>query len=121
MAKILLVDDEPDVLLIVSERLKRNGHEVECAADGVQAIQRSKEDSFDLLILDIRMPVHTGYEVCEFVRKSEKNAKTPVILASAFPEEEKKWRQSQANAFLPKPFETAQLVDVVDRLLKEAA
>jgi len=121
MAKILVADDEPDVLLIVSERLRRNGYEVEYASDGTQAIEKSKENVYDLLILDIRMPGHTGYEVCAFVKNSEKNAKTPVLLISAFPEECEKWRQSKADAFLAKPFETGKLILTVDRLLKGSA
>lgn len=121
MAKILIADDEPDVLLIVAERLRRNGHEVDYAPDGAQAIEKSKKTAFNLLILDIRMPGHTGYEVCAFAKSSEKNAKTPVLLISAFPEEEKKWRLSRADAFLAKPFERGQLMSEVERLLKKNA
>jgi two-component system, OmpR family, alkaline phosphatase synthesis response regulator PhoP len=121
MARILIADDEPDVLLIVAERLRRNGHEVEYAPDGTQAIEKAEKIAYSLLILDIRMPGHTGYEVCEYVRKSEKNGKTPVLLMSAFPEEKEKWGKSKADAFLAKPFETGQLVAVVERLLKEKA
>ena len=121
MAKILIADDEPDVLLILSERLRRNGHAVEYAPDGTQAIQKSKENVYDLLILDIRMPGYTGYQVCESAKNSEKNAKTPVLLISAFPEESEKWRQSKADAFLAKPFETGKLILTVDRLLKKGA
>ena len=118
MAKILVADDEPDVLLVVSERLRRNGHEAEYASDGIQAIRKSEQTVYDLLILDIRMPGHTGYEVCEHAKNFGKNKKTPVLLISAFSEEQTKWRQSKADAFLAKPFETGQLVAVVERLLK---
>ena len=121
MAKILIADDEPDVLLIVAERLRRNGHEVEYAPDGTQAIEKSEKTAYSLLILDIRMPGHTGYEVCEHVKTSEKNAKTPVLLMSAFSEEKVKWHQSEADAFLAKPFEIGQLIATVDRLLKGSA
>ena len=121
MSKILIADDEPDVLLIVSERLRRSGHEVEYAPDGTQAMQKSEKNAYGLLILDIRMPGHTGYEVCEYAKSSEKNGKTPVLLISAFPEEQAAWRQSKADAFLAKPFETGQLITTVDRLLKGSA
>jgi DNA-binding response OmpR family regulator len=118
MAKILIADDEPDVLLIVAERLRRSGHEVEYAPDGTQAMQKSDQTVYSLLILDIRMPGHTGYEVCAHAKKSKKNGKTPVLLISAFPEEQMAWRQSRADAFLAKPFETGQLIATVERLLK---
>jgi len=121
MAKILIADDEPDVLLIVSERLRRNGYEVECVPDGTQAIQKSKQTTYHLLILDVRMPGHSGYEVCEHAKNSEKNSKTPVLLISAFPEDETKWRQQKADAFLAKPFETGQLMTTIQRLLKGSA
>ncbi len=118
MAKILLADDEPDVGLIVTERLRRNGHEVEYVEDGDQTIQKAGEKAYGLLILDVRMPGHDGYQVCHFSKISEWNAKTPVLLISAFSEESVKWRESQADAFLAKPFEPGQLVAEVDRLLK---
>ena len=121
MAKILIADDEPDVLLIVAERLRRSGHAVEYASDGTQAIQKAGQTIYDLLILDIRMPGHTGYAVCEYAKGSVKNAMTPVLLISAFPEEKEKWRQSKADAFLAKPFETGQLMATVSRLLNKAA
>jgi DNA-binding response OmpR family regulator len=121
VAKILIADDEPDVMMIVTERLRRNAHEVECAVDGIQAIRKSDEKAYDLLILDIRMPGHTGYEVCLHVKGFEKNKNTPVLLISAFPEEETKWRQCKADAFLAKPFETGQLMSTIARLLKKTA
>ena len=118
MAKILVADDEPDVLQLVSERLRRNGHEVECAVDGTQSMQKCAQVAYSLIILDIRMPGHTGYEVCEYARRSEKNSKAPVLLISAFPEEQVAWRQSHADAFLPKPFGVGQLIATVQQLLK---
>jgi CheY-like chemotaxis protein len=118
MAKILIADDEPDVLLIVSERMRRNGHEVECVPDGTQAFQKSEQTTYSLLILDVRMPGYTGYDVCEHAKDSEKNKNTPVLLISAYPEDESMWRKKKADAFLPKPFETGQLIATVDRLLK---
>ena len=120
MAKILVADDEMDVGLIVTERLRRNGHEVDYASNGNQAVQRVDEQVYNLLILDVHMPGHTGYQVCEYSKKSEKNSRTPVLMISAFPEEQSTWRQSHADAFLAKPFETGQLVAEVDRLIKGA-
>lgn len=121
MAKILIADDEPDVGLIVMERLRRNGHEVEYVEDGDQAIQKAGEGIYELLILDVRMPGRSGYEVCLFSKRSEKSAKVPVLLISAFSEESVKWRESLADAFLTKPFEPGRLMAEVERLLKGAA
>ena len=121
MAKILVADDEQDVGLIVTERLRRNGHEVEYASDGNQAMRMVVENTYHLVILDVHMPGHSGYEVCEHSKKSEKNARTPVLIMSAFPEEQTAWSKRHADAFLAKPFETGQLASVVDRLLKIVA
>ncbi len=118
MAKILVADDEIDVGLIVTERLRRNGHDVDYASDGKQAIRKVGETVYGILILDVHMPGHSGYEVCAYSKKSEKNAGTPVLMMSAFPDEHSMWCQSHADAFLPKPFETGQLVSEVERLLK---
>ena len=64
---------------------------------------------------------HTGYEVCEYSKKSAKNAKTPVLMMSAYPEEQSIWSRHHADAFIAKPFETGQLAMEVDRLLKGRA
>ncbi len=118
MAKILVADDEMDVGLIVTERLRRNGHEVEYASDGNQAMQKVRDNVYHLMILDVHMPGHSGYEVCELSKKSDKNAKSPVLIMSAFPEEQTTWRLHHADGFLPKPFETGQLAAEVERLLR---
>jgi DNA-binding response OmpR family regulator len=121
MAKILVADDEMDVGLIVTERLRRSGHEVEYVSDGNQAMQKIEKNAYNLVILDVHMPGHSGYEVCEYSKRSEKNAATPVLIMSAFPEEQSVWNRRHANAFLAKPFETGQLAAEVDRLLKGIA
>ena len=116
-----MADDEQDVGLIVTERLRRNGYEVDYASDGNQAIAKAEANAYDLLILDIHMPGHNGYEVCAYSKSSPKNKNTPVLVISAFSEEQTKWRQSKADAFLAKPFETGRLTADVERLLKKSA
>lgn len=105
--------------MIVTERLRRSGYEVEYVSDGNQAIDRVDANAYDLMIFDIHMPGRMGYAVCEYAKKSAKNANAPVILISAFPEEQTKWRQSYADAYLAKPFETGRLNAEVERLLKK--
>jgi len=121
MAKILVADDEQDVGLIVTERLRRNGHEVEYVSDGNLAFVKVEANAYDLLIFDVYMPGHTGYEVCGYAKSSVKNGKTPVLLISAFPAEKEEWAKSKADAFLAKPFETGHLHSEVERLLKRIA
>ena len=121
MAKILVADDEQDVGLIVTERLRRNGHEVEYVSDGNQAFAKVEANAYDLLIFDVYLPGHTGYEVCWHSKSSIKNGKIPVLLISAFPAEKEEWVKSKADAFLAKPFETGHLIAEVERLLQRPA
>jgi two-component system response regulator TctD len=116
-----VADDEQDVGLIVSERLRRNGHEVDYASDGNEAVAMVEAAVYDLLILDIHMSGRTGYTVCQYSKSSERNGKTPVLLISAFPEERAKWREGKADAFLAKPFETGRLTAEVERLINKTA
>lgn len=120
MAKILVADDEVDVGMIVSERLRRGGHEVVWAADGNIAVKMLEEFYFDLVILDVRMPGRDGYAVCGWIRNSPNHKTVPILLMSAYFEEHTKWQKSLANFFLPKPFEGLHLLEVVKRLLDEA-
>ncbi len=120
MAKILVADDEVDVGMIVSERLRRGGHEVVWAADGNIAVKMLEEFYFDLAILDIRMPGRDGYAVCAWIRNSPVHKLMPILLMSAFFEENTKWEKSGANIFLPKPFEGLHLLEVVQQLLGQA-
>ncbi len=117
MAKILVADDVEDVGLILSERLRRGGHEVVCAADGNIAVNMLEQSKFDLAILDIRMPGRDGFDVCAWIRNSPVHKLMPVVLMSAFSEEQSRWKKSAANLFLAKPFDGYQLLDVVKRLL----
>ncbi|HNX68780.1 MAG TPA: response regulator [Candidatus Omnitrophota bacterium] len=118
MAKILVADDEEDVGIIVAERLRDGGHQVEWVPDGTTALAKIEEGGFDLAILDIRMPGADGYVVCASIKNSPKWGKIPVLLMSAFEKEQKNWQKSKADAFLAKPFETNRLVGAVEKLLR---
>jgi len=120
MAKILVADDEMDVGLIVSERLRRGGHEVVWAADGNIAVKMLEELYFDLAILDIRMPGRDGYAVCSWIRNASQHKTMPILLMSAFSEEQTKWEKSKANLFLAKPFDGLRLLALVKQLLDQS-
>ena len=119
--RILLVDDEARFRANLQKMLGAQGLAVMAAGSGAEALEELALNPYDVIVLDIRMPGHTGYEVCAYAKSSEKNGKTPVLLISAFPEEKAAWRLSKADAFLAKPFETGQLIMTVDRLLKGSA
>ena len=80
MARILVVEDEPPLALGLEDDLKLEGYEVEVARDGETASRRAREQSFDLIILDVMLPRKDGFEVCRELRRA--GLRTPVILRS---------------------------------------
>lgn len=117
MARILVADDNKDIGMIIVERLKMDGHQVEWVAAGDLAVERLKKNDYDLAILDIFMPGMDGFSVCAVIKKSTDVKKIPVLLTSAYRQEEKNIQQSGADAFLPKPFELSKLSLFVKGLL----
>ncbi len=80
--KILLVEDEPFLSGMYQTKLKMENFDVAAASDGEEGLQKFKEDSFDLVLLDIMMPKHNGFEVLKVIRKDsdQKKAAIPVIM-----------------------------------------
>ncbi|MCU0651120.1 MAG: response regulator [Candidatus Omnitrophica bacterium] len=103
--KILVVDDEPDVLQIVSNRLAREGFAVERAADGEEALSKFYEFDPDLVLLDLVMPKLNGFEVLKQIREKYSDRWRPVIIISANAELETlhKCYDMEADHYLTKP------------------
>ncbi|MCG7990161.1 MAG: response regulator [Candidatus Thiodiazotropha lotti] len=118
--KILIVDDEPNIVFSVEFLMKRSGYEVSTAVDGEQAIQSLAEEVPDLMILDVMMPRKNGFEVCAEVRNDQRFADLPILMLSAKGRdaEIKKGLSLGADAYITKPFSTYELVEKVDQLLK---
>jgi two-component system alkaline phosphatase synthesis response regulator PhoP len=85
--KILIADDEPDILEIIQYNLKREGYEVITAKDGDEALMTAKATRPDLIILDIMMPKKNGVEVCEILRSQEAFKDTLIIFLTALNDE----------------------------------
>ena len=120
MAKVLIVDDEPDGCEPVAKALERMGHAVECATNGRDALAALvAPGSVDLLILDIRMPGMDGIKLLEIVRSYLRWHKMPVIILSAYVNEE---HASQArmmgvwHVFHKTQYELADLIEAVNDL-----
>jgi CheY-like chemotaxis protein/Tfp pilus assembly protein PilF len=79
---ILVVDDSPTVRKLISGKLEKSGHNVVCAADGVEALERMNEITPDLVLLDITMPRMDGYEVCKQIRSNPEAQNLPVVMIS---------------------------------------
>lgn len=120
MAKILVVDDERVLLDTLKYNLVKAGHEVRVAIDGETALQAARQDSPDLMILDVMLPKVDGFEVCRTLRQ-EKVA-TPILMLTARDEELDKviGLELGADDYLTKPFSMRELLARVKALLRRA-
>ncbi|MCG7871306.1 MAG: response regulator [Candidatus Thiodiazotropha lotti] len=118
--KILIVDDEPNIVFSVEFLMKRSGYEVVSAADGEQAMQLLADEVPDLMILDVMMPRKNGFEVCAEVRNDQRLSDLPILMLSAKGRdaEIKKGLSLGADAYITKPFSTHELVEKVNQLLQ---
>jgi DNA-binding response OmpR family regulator len=119
--KVLVVDDEPNIVLSVEFLMQREGHEVVTASDGQEAIDRLAEARPDLMILDVMMPRKNGFEVCEQVRADPAYTGMPILMLTAKGREAemKKGISLGADAYITKPFSTHDLVAKVNELLNQ--
>ena len=119
--KILIADDEPNILKLLFSRLKAAHYEVIGAYDGVQAIKLAHQEKPDLAILDIRMPAGGGLTVCEHLSSSLETAFIPVIFITAHPSDEVRQKVAELGAvdFVTKPFDADELLAKVKKALGE--
>ena len=120
-AKILIVDDEQDVIKALYMRLKSVGYEVISATDGLMATQLALKEQPDLILLDIGMPVGDGHTVAQRLRDNVKTTQIPIIFltARANQEDMKKATDVGAAGYLLKPFKSERLLALVERVLSE--
>ena len=119
MAKILIVEDEPDIALGLGDDLTLDGHEVEIVGDGDSAVRRGREPQWEAIVLDVMLPDINGKEVCHRVRSDITLEEVRIICISGMCEPDKieDLKASGANEFLQKPFEAEVLVDRICSLL----
>ncbi len=122
MACILVADDEPDIRRIIGIFLRRAGHEVIEARDGMEALAAFGQVRLDVAIMDVVMPGMTGIDVVRALRlMPDATGNTPVILLSAraLPHEVAAGVETGADRYMVKPFSPAALVGAVDQMLRE--
>ena len=109
MARILIVEDEPDIALGLCDDLTREGYEAEVVADGHRAIQRGSAEKWDLILLDVLLPGPDGFEVCRELRR--RRVRTPIILLTAKTHEAEKVLGLEVGAddYVTKPFSPREL------------
>ena len=118
--KILLVDDEPHIIMMLENRMKHVGYEVITACEGQEALTKAKKEKPDLIILDLMLPKLDGYKVCRMLKFDEKYKHIPIIMLSARAQEaDKKMGETVgADGYVTKPFEPQVLLGKVKDLLK---
>lgn len=114
-ARILIVDDEPNIVVSLELLLQQRGYEVRTAGDGQQALEQMDAFQPDLVLLDLIMPVLDGFEVCRKIRESSAGARVRIIMLSARAQEVEvsKGLALGADAYLTKPFSTRELLDTI--------
>ncbi len=117
--KILIVDDEPNIVISLEFLMKKEGFDVAVAADGEEALAKVAAFRPDLLLLDVMMPKKSGYEVCEALRSDPGQAGLLIVMLTAKGRETEvaKGLAIGADAYITKPFSTKDLVAKVKDML----
>ena len=120
-AKLLIVDDEKDLVETLTFRLEANDYEVIKAFDGQDRLDKAKKEKPDLIILDLMLPKMDGYKVCGLLKADARYSKVPIILFTARAQEsdKKMGEDVGANAYITKPFEPQVLLGKIKELLGE--
>lgn len=119
--RILIVDDEPNIVLSLEFLMQQSGFDVAVARDGAEALERMQSFQPDLVLLDVMMPVLNGFEVCQKIRENSAWNDVKIVMLSA------KGRESEVNkglalgadAYVTKPFSTRELVERVAGMMAQ--
>ena len=120
-ARILLVEDEPNLRRTLTDLLKSDGYFVESSGDGIEGQELAMKNPFDVIILDAMLPSRNGFEVCRRLRESGNN--TPILMLTARSELNNKVQGFKAGGddYLTKPFETPELEARIEALLRRGS
>ena len=118
--RILLVDDEKDLVETMLFQLKTAGYDVVVAYDGLDGLDKAKKEKIDLIILDLMLPKMDGYKVCGLLKKDSRYSGIPVILFTARAQESdmKMGEEVGADAYVVKPFDSKKLLVQIADLIK---
>lgn len=121
MAKILVVDDEEHIVMILKDSLEFSGFQVLTAYNGVEALDVISQEPPDLVILDIGMPKLDGWEVCRRLKSGETTSHIPIIILTAYAQksDQQKGLLLGADRFVTKPCDLTYLVEEINTLLAQ--
>jgi two-component system alkaline phosphatase synthesis response regulator PhoP len=120
-AKILIADDEPNIVAALEFLLQRDGYEVIVARNGEEALKLVEDSDPDLVLLDVMMPVRSGYEVCTRIRERAdwRHIKIIMLSAKGRDAEVNKGLSIGADLYVTKPFSTRDLMSKISELLED--
>jgi len=121
--RILVIDDEPDLVELVTYNLTREGFKVSAVSDGEEALDKIKKGDFGLIILDLMLPGLQGTELCRIIRNNPKTAMIPIIMLTAKGEiaDKIKGLETGADDYVTKPFSPKELIARVNAVLRRSA
>jgi two-component system phosphate regulon response regulator PhoB len=119
MGRVLVVDDEPDVLLLCRLNLQQRGHELLEASNGTTALELARERHPEVIVLDLMLPGMNGYEVLESLKQDQRTSDIPVLVltAKSLRADRERSHGLGASGFLTKPFLPSELCEMVESLI----
>lgn len=118
--KILVVDDEKDILELIEYNLTKNGYRVKTALSGEDALELIKENDYDLIILDLMLPGVDGFDICKIIKADKQKANIPIVMVTAKADEADKVAGLEIGAdhYVTKPFSPRELLAIVKATLR---
>ncbi len=120
MKKILVIDDEPDIVELVSYNLIKSGYQIDHALDGEAALKKLSENNYDLIILDVMLPSIDGFQLCSIIRNNPALSHLPIIMLTARTDEFDKVHglEMGADDYITKPFSPKELVARIRAIIR---
>jgi DNA-binding response OmpR family regulator len=122
VSRVLIIDDEPDLVALVKRWLERDGHQVELAADGAAALDALKWDPLPhLVLLDVMLPKMDGFEVLQKLRAEPRTRSLPVVMVTSFSRDRDaaRGRELGANDYIVKPLMEVDFLKRIEHLIKD--
>ena len=122
MARILIIDDDPNTQSLLKNRMEKSGYEVIMAADGAEGLRKAEEERPDLILLDIRIPKVDGWQVCRTLKSDPLTSRSCVIMVTGCSQDAQELygRQCGADAYITKPWDPKELVKCVADTLERS-
>lgn len=117
--RILVVDDEKQLVDMLKMRLEANNYEVIAAYDGMEALECSRKQKPDLIVLDLMLPKLDGYQVCRMLKFDKATHKIPIVMLTALSQkEDREWgKKVNADVYITKPFNAEELLEKIKVLI----